>query len=215
MLESLPIYIISCLEHHGQDSISEYEEIKLKTLKYYICEFVVQLMIFYHEKYRANKDVGYYHTKVAIKVLIQNIFEDLGCYVVPFLTSLWDTISEYIRSEIPEDQERNDSDEMMSLNNDICTLLITLLHNLNQRTYGVVEFQKLEIPKSTLINKEESKEQVSKTNEIFKAKQLIDQYFKIYQNKKDQDADEKVAEERNRINNSAMKLVLWSHSITG
>ena len=88
MLESLPIYIISCLEHHGQDSISEYEEIKLKTLKYYICEFVVQLMIFYHEKYRANKDVGYYHTKVAIKVLIQNIFEDLGCYVVPFLTSL-------------------------------------------------------------------------------------------------------------------------------
>ena len=73
---------------------------------------------------------------------------------------------------------------MMSLNNDICTLLITLLHNLNQRTYGVVEFQKLEIPKSTLINKEESKEQVSKTNEIFKAKQLIDQYFKIYQNPK-------------------------------
>ena len=100
---------------------------------------------------------------------------------------------------------------MMSLNNDICSLLITLLHNLNQRTYGVTEFQKLEIPKPTSnsnATEEAKQEQVPKTHEIFKAKQLIDQYFKIYKSKNDQDVDEKIAEERNRINNSAMKLVL-------
>lgn len=94
-----------------------------------------------------------------------------------------------------------------------------MLHNLNERTYGVFGFQKLlESQPSDLANTvlhsqapnpdEEVKQEVPKTTEVVKAKQLIDQYFKVQQSKKNDGADDKTVEERQKINNSAMKLVL-------
>lgn len=118
MLEALPVYIVSCLQHSDVDT--DYDEVKSKVNKYYVCEFVVQLMLYYHSIYLSTKDEAYYNAKIAIKSLIQNIlYEDLNQYEVSFLTSLSDTVSEYIRSEIPPEEQRNDTEEMVSLNNDI------------------------------------------------------------------------------------------------
>lgn len=207
LLESLPIYITSCLSYPENEYISEYEELKFKLQKYYICEIVVKLLIYYHKKSHSTKDLCYFHSKKAVKMLVQNIFEDLNCYEVVFLCSLSDTIADYIKSEKHSSEDEDEEFSMRVLNDEIFCLLITLMHNLNERTRGIVGFQKLELVKQH--STEESKEEGSRARRALMSKQLIDQYFKIQSNRSDSHlTDEKLRQEITRINNSVMKLVL-------
>lgn len=160
-------------------------------------------MAHFHKHHHANKDLCYYFSKKAVKVLLQNIFEDLNCYEVVFLCSLSDTIAEYIKSE--GKNKEGDEPDMVSLNDEIFCLLITLMHNLNESCRGIVGFQKLELVKQG--SAEESKE--SETRPPTQAKQLIDQYFKIQSNRQDNGfTDDKTRQDVARINNSVMKLVM-------
>jgi hypothetical protein len=207
LLEHLPIYITNCLAFPDKDYISDYEKLKFKMQKYYLCEVVVKLLIYFHKQYHQTKDLSYYNAKKSVKALVQNIFEDLSWYEVVFLSSLSDTIADYVKNE--EHVGDNDHDySMANLNDEIFCLLITLMHNLNERCRGILGPQKLEL---LIQNKpiEESKEQpTSPSKSTTRAKQMIDQYFKIQSSRHEDITDETVRKDISRINNSVMKLVL-------
>lgn len=165
-----------------------------------------------------------YHSKVALECLLQNILDDLNTYDISFLTAISDTVGEHIRNEVPEGDERDPN--MADINNSICCLLITILHNLNERTFGIVGLQKLELAKHGKLLSPVSAANIVQPTEEHKsgdqsakpvkvtAKQLIDQYFRIHQNRPDGTAEAKTLEERKKVSESATKLVLCSHSIS-
>lgn len=207
LLEHLPLYITRTLSYPDNDYISDYQELQFKIQKYYVCEIVVKLLMYYYRAYHSTRDACYYHAKKAVKSLIQNIFEDLNCYEVVFLCSISDTIVEHIKAEKLDEKQVEQKQSMEILNNDIFCLLVTLMHNLNERAHGIVGFQKLQLVAQP--QKEESKEGGPKSEQPSKAKQLIDQYFKIQSERTDSEyLDENTKEDISRINNSVMKLVL-------
>ena len=78
LLESLPIYITTVLAFPENGYISEYEELKFKLQKYFLCENIVKLLIYFHKQHHSKQDSCYYRAKKVVKALIQNIFEDLN-----------------------------------------------------------------------------------------------------------------------------------------
>lgn len=57
MLEHLPTYIVNCLQNQADETISDYNQVKNKAQKYYLVEFIIQLMLTCHEEYLANRAV--------------------------------------------------------------------------------------------------------------------------------------------------------------
>lgn len=207
LLESLPLYITNCLAFPEKDYISDYEELKFKIQKAYICEVVVKIFweinLQFQKKPAQVKDSTYFRSKKVIKALIQNIFEDLNCYEVTFLCSLSDAIADRVKVETSS-TDPNENLQMQTINDEIFCLLISLMYNLNERSRGIVGFKKLEL----INNKEESKSQQSPSSGPPKrAKEMIDAYFKIQSSRPDDITDEAIRKDITRINNSAMKLV--------
>jgi len=201
LLENLPIYISTCLAYPEKEYISEYEELTFKMQKYYLCESVVKLLVYFHRRCHSTGDLCYLHAKKSVKVLAQNIFEDLNCYEVTFLCSISDSISEAVKTEKKsEDQEQREASK--KLTDEIFWLLITLMHNLNERSHGIVGFQKLELVKGS------SSEEAKSNDPPLKSKQLIDQYFKVQSDRSEKTYDEGTRKDISRINASVMKLVL-------
>lgn len=189
LLEHLPIYITNCLAFPDKDYISDYEKLKFKMQKYYLCEVVVKLQIYFYKQYHQTKDLSFYHAKKAVKALVQNIFEDLSCYEVVFLCSLSDTIADYVK--IGDNTSDNDQEYSMSnLDDDIFCNLITLMHNLNERSRGIVGPQKLELITQSKPDEESKEQSTVSSKSPLKSKQMIYQYFKIQSSRHEDITDE-------------------------